>query len=75
MLNAHGIRYDGNVEFLHSGHGRTVPMGPEDLLLTTSWWSTWAALRAVRPDRILYLLQEDERMFSPRATSNSAAAR
>lgn len=65
VLNAHGIRYDGNVEFLHSGHGRTVPMGPEDLLLTTSWWSTWAALRAVRPDRILYLLQEDERMFYP----------
>ncbi|WP_165982529.1 class I SAM-dependent methyltransferase [Dankookia rubra] len=65
VLNAHGIRYDGNVEFLHSGHGRNVPMGPEDLLLTTSWWSTWAALRAVRPDRILYLLQEDERMFYP----------
>lgn len=65
VLNAHGIRYDGNVEFLHSGHGRAVPMGPDDLLLTTSWWSTWAALRAVRPDRILYLLQEDERMFYP----------
>jgi hypothetical protein len=65
VLNAHGIRYDGNVEFLHSGQGRSVPMGPEDLLLTTSWWSTWAALRAVRPDRILYLLQEDERMFYP----------
>lgn len=65
VLNAHGIRYDGNVEFLHSGQGRSVPMGPEDLLLTTSWWSSWAALRAVRPDRILYLLQEDERMFYP----------
>ncbi|MDO9706893.1 rhamnosyltransferase WsaF family glycosyltransferase [Paracraurococcus lichenis] len=65
VLAAHGIRHDANVEFLHGGNGRGVPMGAEDLVLTTSWWSTWAALRAVRPDRILYLLQEDERMFYP----------
>ncbi|RAI55126.1 hypothetical protein DOO78_25135 [Roseicella frigidaeris] len=65
VLSAHGVRYDGNVEFLHAGNGRAIPMGAEDLLLTTSWWSTWTALRAVRPDRILYLLQEDERMFYP----------
>ena len=68
VLSAHGIRYDGNVEFLHAGAdkaGRGIPMGGDDLLLTTSWWSTMAALRSVRPDRIVYLLQEDERMFYP----------
>jgi hypothetical protein len=68
VLRAQGVRCDGNVEFLHSGPpgvGRRVPIGAGDVLLTTSWWTTWAALAAVRPDRIIYLLQEDERLFYP----------
>jgi hypothetical protein len=36
-----------------------------ELFLTTSWWTTAATLGAVPPSDILYLLQEDERMFYP----------
>ncbi|MFC7690677.1 hypothetical protein ACFQY5_14945 [Paeniroseomonas aquatica] len=68
ILAAQGIRYDGNIEFLHAGaggEGHALPMGDNDLLLTTSWWTTWAARNVAPPQRILYLLQEDERMFYP----------
>jgi beta-1,2-rhamnosyltransferase WsaF-like protein len=33
--------------------------------VTTSWWTTWAIKQALGVDRIVYLLQEDERMFYP----------
>lgn len=36
-----------------------------DLFITTSWWTTAAVLPSVRHDSIIYLLQEDERMFYP----------
>ncbi len=67
-LAAQGISHAGNVEFLFSGGpglGRAMPLGPDDLMLTTSWWTTWATRRAVPSRRILYLLQEDEREFYP----------
>jgi O-antigen biosynthesis protein len=35
----------------------------QDLFITTSWWSTHAVSQSVRPEQMLYLLQEDERMF------------
>jgi hypothetical protein len=68
VLRAHGLAYDGSVEFVFSGRdggGTPLPVGANDLLLTTSWWTTSAARRLVPPERILYLLQEDERMFYP----------
>ncbi len=68
VLAVHGIAWDGNVELLHAPPGpggRDVPVGPRDLFLTTSWWTTWATRRAVNPARIAYLLQEDERGFYP----------
>lgn len=37
----------------------------DELVLTTSWWTTAATLPAVPAARIVYLLQEDERMFYP----------
>lgn len=36
-----------------------------DLFITTSWWTTAATLPSVPPKSIVYLLQEDERMFYP----------
>ena len=36
-----------------------------DLFITTSWWTTAATLPSVQNDKIIYLLQEDERMFYP----------
>jgi len=38
---------------------------PGELFITTSWWSTAATLPSVPHESIIYLLQEDERMFYP----------
>jgi hypothetical protein len=68
VLGVHGIPWDGNVDLLHAPPGpdaRDVPVGPRDVFLTTSWWTTWATRRGVSPARIAYLLQEDERGFYP----------
>ncbi len=68
VLAAHGVDWAGNIEFVHApweGRGDAVPMGPGDLVLTTSWWTTWAVRQSVPRARIAYLLQEDERMFYP----------
>jgi hypothetical protein len=68
ILRLHGLNFAPNVEFMQSHLGpnaRGVPIQDGDLMLTTSWWTTWAAMRAVAPQRILYLIQEDERLFYP----------
>lgn len=36
-----------------------------DLFITTSWWTTATTLPSVPNEDIIYLLQEDERMFYP----------
>lgn len=38
---------------------------PDELFITTSWWTTAATLPSVPRTSIIYLLQEDERMFYP----------
>jgi hypothetical protein len=67
VLEAHGIEFAGNVAFEHSPleSAGSLPYRPGEVFLTTSWWSTWSALRTVDPERIVYLLQEDERLFYP----------
>jgi hypothetical protein len=61
------VKFDRNVEFVSIpvvGH-ESLPLHDRDLFLTTSWWSTWSTVRAVSPERVVYLIQEDERMFYP----------
>jgi hypothetical protein len=67
VLSALRVSWEGNVEFVHSpaAGGREVPVRDRDIFLTTSWWTTWCVRRAINPRRIIYLLQEDERMFYP----------
>ena len=68
VLQAHGIDWEENVEFLFSSWqpgGAAIPTHSRDVFLTTSWLTTWSALRAVAPSQIVYLLQEDERIFYP----------
>jgi WsaF, C-terminal domain/WsaF, N-terminal domain len=67
VLSALRVPWEGNIEFVHSpaGGGREVPVGDCDIFLTTSWWTTRCVRRAVDPRRVIYLLQEDERMFYP----------
>lgn len=65
-LAAYGVSHAGTIEFQQAGLGPdagALAIGPDELILTTSWWTTRAALGAVAPDRILYLIQEDERLF------------
>jgi len=68
VLRAHGIGWGDDVEFLCSslaGDAHGVPVSDGDVFLTTSWWTTWSALRSIDPASIVYLLQEDERLFYP----------
>lgn len=68
ILRTHGVAWDGNVECLYSPPGpggRDIPIDREDLFVTTSWWTTRATRRAVLPERVVYMLGEDERLFYP----------
>lgn len=67
LLGASGISFGGRVEFLHAPHfgGAELSVGPEDMFLATSWWTARCLLNTVPASRIVYLLQEDERMFYP----------
>jgi hypothetical protein len=68
IFSAYGVTLQGETQF------RFIPsydlkqdldFAPGELFITTSWWTTAATLPAVPPSAILYLLQEDERMFYP----------
>jgi hypothetical protein len=67
VLAALRIPWGGSIEFVHAPAGgrREIPLGDHDIFLTTSWWTTWCVRRTVDPRRIIYILQEDERMFYP----------
>lgn len=42
-----------------------LDIADDDLWLTTSWWTTAAIRATVDPEKVVYLLQEDERSFYP----------
>jgi hypothetical protein len=67
VLRAQGLAWDRRIEFAYAplDGSSSLPLAADDLFLTTSWWSTWAALRSLDPGQIVYLLQEDERLFYP----------
>ena len=67
LLEANRISFEGRVEFLHAPHfgGAELSVGPEDMFLATSWWTARCLLNTVPASRVVYLLQEDERMFYP----------
>ena len=49
VLDAFGISWKGDIDcvFAPHGGGTVVPMFDGDILLTTSWWTTQAAMRTV----------------------------
>jgi len=68
-INAlNGVAWTGNVDFrfisVFDDH-TLLDLGSDDLFLATSWWTAWSLLQAVNPKRILYLVQEDERLLYP----------
>jgi hypothetical protein len=67
VLRAHRVHWEGATAFVHMpvGDDRPLPLGDKDIILSTSWWSTRAVLGSVNVASVLYLLQEDERMFYP----------
>jgi len=70
------VEFDRNVEFVSiplEGY-ESLPLHDRDLFLTTSWWSTWSTIRAVSPERVVYLIQEDERMFYPAGDEQAACS-
>ena len=68
VLSVYGIKLRREMQFCFAPPGqpkRTIDLLPEETWLTTSWWTTAATLPSVAAERIVYLLQEDERMFYP----------
>ena len=68
ILEANKLTFDRNVEFhfMHTGDRRAeLDIGEKDYFITTSWWTTSSVVKSIPEDRIIYLLQEDERMFYP----------
>jgi hypothetical protein len=70
------VEFDRNVEFEFvplAGH-ESLALHDRDFFLTTSWWSTWSTVRAVSPERVVYLIQEDERLFYPAGDEQAACS-
>lgn len=67
VLSVNGIEWNGPLEFVHAppDDARGISVSENDLFLTTSWWGTRSVLGALNSECIVYLLQEDERMFYP----------
>jgi len=69
ILSMEGISLENSLEStripLRTDSDDLLPVSKQDVFLTTSWSSTQALLSSVSPDRIAYLLQEDERVFYP----------
>jgi O-antigen biosynthesis protein len=68
VLKQHGMTLDTEVEFcfahVNAPHS-SVNVYEDELFITTSWWTTHGVLSAIAPNKVLYLLQEDERVFYP----------
>ena len=68
ILAAYGMELEHEVEFsfarFDDEKGEIDTHGGE-LFITTSWWTTASTMASVPHQSILYLLQEDERMFYP----------
>src|SRR6478736_6416857 len=64
VLSANGIGLRVNPELTFvpvSGSDVFLDVHDLDEFITTSWWGTHSTLRSIAPERVTYLLQEDER--------------
>jgi hypothetical protein len=67
ILSANDVRltHEPKFHFANSSANERIPVGQNDVFVTTSWWTTYSTLRSAKAEQIIYLLQEDERMFYP----------
>jgi hypothetical protein len=66
LLEAYGITLSHDIEFVYApldSSSNEMDVFEDELFITTSWWTTAATLASVGSESIVYLLQEDERMF------------
>jgi hypothetical protein len=72
VLRSSGIGLAPEIEAVHLSARDplgSVDVHEHDLFLTTSWWTTRAALGSLPSHQIVYLVQEDERLFYPSGDS------
>jgi hypothetical protein len=68
ILGTYGIALRHDPQFVFAPPllaGSSVDIVDDELFITTSWWTTACMLGTVPQQAIVYLLQEDERMFYP----------
>ena len=67
LLRTSGFVGDVPIEttLVGRGSGTAVSMGDGDYFIPTSWWTALPTTLATGYDKVVYLLQEDERMFYP----------
>lgn len=68
ILELYGIKLKHELQFKFAAfydQKYELDVKEGDLFVTTSWWTTAATLPSVPRESIIYLLQEDERMFYP----------
>ncbi|MDO9104112.1 MAG: hypothetical protein Q7U57_04035 [Methylovulum sp.] len=68
LLSLYGIKLEHEVQFKFAAfydQKYELDIVKDELFITTSWWTTAATLPSVPSGNIIYLLQEDERMFYP----------
>lgn len=67
VLENMGISFNGQIEFLYAHFASNVEIDicEKDQFITTSWWTTYCTLKSISVDKVIYILQEDERMFYP----------
>lgn len=67
LLATLGIDAPKQLEFAYvpTGPGDYLEVGEAEVFITTSWWTTASVLESIPSDRVVYILQEDERAFYP----------
>lgn len=68
VLSANMISLQGTLEMCQAplDGSKDVALSHEEIFVATSWWSLRALRQSLPASRVIYLLQEDERMFYPR---------
>ena len=80
LLELHGLARPGSLElwtdhdWRRADHFR-LDVSPDDVFLTTSWWTTRAVRASGYAGRVFYVLQECETMFYPHGEEHLAATR
>lgn len=68
VLKRNAILWSDNIDFSFVDVYKPLSqldVADHDIFITTSWWTTWSTKASVPDQNIIYLLQEDERMFYP----------